>query len=142
MIEIVSFDISNKKLSEIAFQIRTDVFVREQNVPHELEYDGSDDEATHYLLYADKKPVATARWRLTGKGVKSERFAVLAEYRNKGLGAELVKRVLEDTLKLNKPIYLHSQIKAVSFYERHGFVKEGVSFFEAGIEHYYMIYRG
>lgn len=141
MVRIVSFNTNNRELAKEAFNIRTEVFVKEQGVSRELEYDGSDNEAKHYLLYDDEKSVATARWRITDKGIKFERFAVLAEYRNKGLGAELVKRVLEDTLMLHKTIYLHSQIRAVRFYERNGFVKSGSSFFEAGIEHYFMIYK-
>ena len=141
MIRIVSFQTDDKSHAEIAFGIRTEVFVKEQGVPHELEYDGSDEEAQHYLLYNNEIPVATARRRITEKGIKFERFAVLKYYRNKGIGGELVKRVLEDTLKLDKPIYMHSQLSAVKFYERHGFVKQGELFTEAGIEHYLMKYK-
>lgn len=158
MIRIVSFRTDNTELAEIAFSIRTEVFVKEQNVPHELEYDGTDNEAQHYLLYYDEKPVGTARWRITEEGIKLERFAVLAEYRNTGLGGELVIRVLDDILELrmgnkkfhaktqrtqrkeNLPIYLHSQLDAVRFYERHGFVIEGEMFIEAGMEHYKMVF--
>lgn len=140
MLKIVSFDYSDKILADIAFSIRTEVFVKEQNVPHELEYDGKDETARHYLLYIDDKAVATARWRITENSIKFERFAVLAEYRNMGLGGEMVMKVLEDTVKLGKPIYMHSQLSAVKFYERYGFVKEGALFEEAGIQHYKMVY--
>jgi predicted GNAT family N-acyltransferase len=155
MIKITSFNIDDKELCDIAFNIRTEVFVKEQKVPHNLEYDGTDNEAQHYLLYYNEKPVATARWRITEKGIKFERFAVLKDYRDKGLGGKLVRKALEDTLKLRNEngelrmengkkkmeIYLHSQIAAVRFYERHGFVKEGEMFKEAGIEHYRMVYK-
>lgn len=117
--------------------IRTRVFVEEQKVDRELEYD-HEEESYFYLLYFDGNPVATARWRETEKGIKLERFAMLKEYRNKGLGTELLKAVLEDVGKLGKRVYLHSQLKAVSYYEREGFEKVGERFTEAGIEHYQM----
>ena len=139
MIEIISFGIADKpELAAIANQIRQTVFVEEQMVDPALEYDEYESIASHYLLYVDGTPVATSRWRETGKGVKLERFATLATYRNKGLGAELLKRVLEDVIPLNKMVYLNSQLKAIPFYERHGFVKVGEQFTEAEIEHFEM----
>lgn len=140
MIEIKRFGFSDKQLSEISNQIRTAVFVIEQNVDPELEYD-HEEESHFYLLYFDGQPVATARWRETEKGIKLERFAMLKEYRNQGLGAELLKVVLEDVGKLGKYVYLHSQLKAVSYYERAGFMKKGHPFTEAGIEHYMMVWE-
>jgi predicted GNAT family N-acyltransferase len=137
MIEIKRFGFSDKQLSKISNQIRTAVFVMEQKVDPELEYD-HEEEGHFYLLYVDGKPVATARWRETDKGIKLERFAMLKEFRNLGLGSELLKEVLKDVQKLNKKIYLHSQLKAVSYYERAGFKKVGEIFTEAGIEHYRM----
>ena len=137
MIEIKRFGFSDKQLSKISNQIRTAVFVMEQKVDPELEYD-HEEESHFYLLYFDGKPVATARWRETDKGIKLERFAMLKEFRNQGLGSELLNEVLKDVQKLDKKIYLHSQLKAVSYYERAGFVKKGEIFTEAGIEHYRM----
>jgi predicted GNAT family N-acyltransferase len=141
MIRIISFRTDRAELSEAANAIRTEVFVKEQEVPHELEYDGADDEAVHYLLYYNENPVATARWRQTETGVKLERFAVLKAYRNQNLGGELLKRVIEDTKFMGRQIYMHSQLSAVRFYERHGFVREGEMFEEAGIQHYFMRYN-
>jgi predicted GNAT family N-acyltransferase len=137
MLEIKRFDFQNKKLFEICSSIRTNVFVEEQMVDPALEYD-HEEESHFYLLYYEGKPVSTARWRETEKGIKLERFGMLKEFRNQGLGSELLKVVLNDVLKLDKKIYLHSQLKAVSYYERAGFVKVGDKFSEAGIEHYLM----
>jgi predicted GNAT family N-acyltransferase len=142
MIEIVSFKVDDRPdLAEIANKIRQEVFVVEQNVDPELEYDEYEDVAVHYLLHADGKAVATARWRETDKGIKLERFATLGSYRNKGLGAELLQDVMEDVVPLGKKIYLHSQLKAIPFYERRGFSKIGEMFTEAEIEHFEMIYQ-
>ncbi|MEZ5083912.1 MAG: GNAT family N-acetyltransferase [Bacteroidales bacterium] len=87
-----------------------------------------------------KHRIATARWRTTDKGIKLERFALLKELRNMGLGAILLEKILSDVKKFKKPIYLHSQVIAKNYYKRAGFVEEGDHFFEAGIEHVKMFY--
>ena len=139
MIKIVRFGFSDKELLNISNQIRTTVFVVEQNVDRALEYE-YEEEGNFYLLYYNEKPAATARWRNTEKGIKLERFATLKEYRNKGLGSKLLKKIMNDVLPLNKTIYLHSQIRAITYYERAGFRKKGERFVEANIEHYLMEY--
>ena len=142
MNEIISFHFEERPdLAEKANRIRQTVFVEEQNVDPTLEYDEFEKVATHYLLSVDHKPVATARWRETSKGIKLERFATLPEYRNKGLGALILQRVLDDVGSQNKRIYLHSQLKAIPFYERQGFIKIGDQFTEAEIEHFEMILK-
>lgn len=140
MIEIISFKVEDKpELAKHSNKIRQEVFVEEQNVDPALEYDEFEGQAVHYLLTVEGLPAATARWRETDKGIKLERFATLSSHRNKGLGAILLQDVLEDVMPLGKKIYLNSQIKAIPFYERHGFVKIGEQFSEADIEHFEMI---
>jgi predicted GNAT family N-acyltransferase len=142
MAQIISFRSAEQPgLASQAHQIRELVFVEEQGVDPELEYDEFEDEAMHYLLYAEGVPVSTARWRISGEGIKLERFATLRDYRNRGLGSILLKKLMEDIIPLGEKIYLHSQLKAIPFYNRHGFVKSGKQFSEADIEHYKMIYR-
>ena len=118
--------------------IRQTVFVEEQKVDPELEYDEFESESQHYLVLKDDQPAGTARWRKTDKGVKLERFAVLPEFRGCGLAGMLVARLLDDVKPFGKKIYLNAQLPAVPLYERAGFVKQGDIFFEADIEHYYM----
>jgi len=141
MIRIIVFPFFDQELFRQAFAIRQAVFVSEQGVPSELEYDGHEKEATHYLLFYDNVPVGAARWRTTDQGIKLERFAVLPEYRDKGIGSSLVKKVLEDIDPLLLPVYLHSQLKACSLYQRHGFVISGNIFYEAGMPHYKMVLK-
>jgi len=139
MIRINSFKkIEHPDLAKQAFKIRNTVFVEEQMVDPTLEYDEFEDIATHYLLYYNNIPVVTARWRKTDKGIKLERFATLKEYRFKKLGDAILEKILADVKEFELPVYLHSQLKAVSFYERKGFVKEGEIFVEADIKHYMM----
>lgn len=142
MIDIVSYSINDRPdLAKQANQIRQKVFVEEQNVDPALEYDEYESTAIHYLLSVEGVPVATARWRETSKGIKLERFATLSSHRNKGLGAFLLEDILSDILPTDKKIYLHSQLKAIPFYKRHGFVIIGEQFTEADIEHFEMEYR-
>jgi predicted GNAT family N-acyltransferase len=138
MIEIKEFRNIDADLFSRALEIRKRVFVDEQKVPSDLEYDEFENESHHYLLFFNDEPIATARWRKTDEGIKLERFAMLPDFRNKGLGSEILKRVLRDVSPLGMKIYLHAQIMAVSYYERLGFKKKGNVFVEAGIEHYLM----
>ncbi len=122
----------------IAFEIRKIVFVEEQNVDAAEEYDEEDEISTHFIAYFNQIPCGTARWRFKEKGIiKLERFAVLKEFRNKGIGAALVKAVLED-LPLTNKVMMHAQLHAIPFYEKQGFEKYSSLFTEAGIEHYAM----
>jgi predicted GNAT family N-acyltransferase len=124
-----------------AFAIRRKVFVEEQHCPPDLEYQ-NDDVSTHFLAACNGVPCGAARWRKTENGIKLERFAVLPEYRVKGVGAELVKAVLEDIPETAGKIYLNSQLSAVDFYTPFGFRPVGELFEEAGIIHQQMLYAG
>jgi predicted GNAT family N-acyltransferase len=138
--KIISFDIQDKFHADMAFAIRQKVFVEEQKVDADEEYDEFESIATHYLVFVDDQPAATSRWRHTDKGIKLERFSVLPEFRNKGIGAALVKQVLSDVIPFEKLIYLHAQVAAMNVYARNGFEPIGELFYEANIPHYKMIY--
>lgn len=140
MIKVIRFSFNDQEYAEQAFAIRRKVFVDEQGVDPALEYD-KEENAHHYLMFIGTKPIAAARWRETEKGIKLERFAVLAEFRNRGFGEIILREVLKDVTGLKKTIYLHSQLRAVPFYKRNGFMKKGPVFYEANMGHYYMEYR-
>lgn len=125
---------------EKAFAIRRQVFCIEQNVSEEIEMDEFDSIATHVLAYISNQSVGTARWRFTNEGAKMERFAVLKEYRGKGVGQALVKYVLKE-LHGSKYIYLNAQESVIKFYEKYGFVVDGPRFFEADIPHKKMVFK-
>lgn len=117
-----------------AYSIRYAVFVKGQGVPVEIEMDQFDKQANHVLAILDGKPVGTARWRTTPQGVKLERFAVLEAYRSRGVGAALVRFILQKVRHESK-VYLHAQEAVVPFYEKYGFVPVGKPFDEVGIRH-------
>jgi predicted GNAT family N-acyltransferase len=133
----VSF-IHSKSEAQASRQIREEVFVVEQEVPPEIEYDEYEESSTHILACFEGLPVGTARWRKTEHGQKLERFAVLKSARRKGVGAALVKFVL-DQIDHTEPAYLNSQVSAIPFYARLGFEETGEIFYEAGIPHRKMI---
>ena len=122
---------------QVAHQIRHEVFVVGQNCPTELEWE-FEEESTHFLVFDNKKAVATARHRRTKIGYKLERFAVPSEHRGEGYGICVLKAILDDLADFRGLIYMHSQIQVLPFYEKLGFEKEGDIFEEAGIMHYKM----
>jgi predicted GNAT family N-acyltransferase len=133
--------VSPEQMKE-ALHIREEVFVKEQNVPKEDEYDQYESVSTHFLAYWGSTPCGTARWRFTEKGIKLERFAVLKDFRDKKVGKAVVEAVLEDIKKhpesKNNALYLHAQVQVVGFYEKFGFEKIGEPFQECDIWHYKM----
>ena len=139
MFTVKRFSSQDKEMAGQAFAIRRMVFVEELGVDATLEYD-HEEQASHYLLMLADKPIATARWRETEKGIKLERFAVLPGFRNRGIGEVILKEVLKEVIPLGKTIYLHAQLKAVTFYERNGFIPVGELFTEAGLDHFMMRY--
>lgn len=133
--------ISDPATLQRAFDIRVKVFVDEQGVDRDLEYE-HEEESTHFIALVDGEEAGTARWRKTEKGIKLERFAVLPDFRSVGVGRELVKAVLNDIDTKAQKIYLHAQSQVVDFYKKQGFEPEGEEFEEAGIKHFKMVLRG
>jgi predicted GNAT family N-acyltransferase len=113
--------------------IRKAVFIDEQRVPKDLEWDGLDSTCTHFLATIGSIPVATAR--LTPQG-QIGRMAVLQHHRGRGIGSQLLVKVIEHAKHIgHKQLFLHAQVNVLRFYEQHGFIAEGEIFMDAGIEH-------
>jgi predicted GNAT family N-acyltransferase len=113
--------------------IRQRIFIEEQQVPVELEWDEFDDSSTHFLASIDNLPVATARLKTDGQ---FGRMAVLAECRHQHIGSTLLRFVMQQAKKQNlKTLHCHAQIRALDFYRRHGFNINGDEFDDAGIPH-------
>ncbi len=118
-------------------EIRSHVFIEEQNVPEELEWDEYDESSTHFLAMDDDRAVAVARLKPDGQ---IGRMAVLAEYRHQGIGSRLLAFVLKFAAGKNLgQVYLHAQTSAIPFYEKHGFITQGAIFYEANIPHLGML---
>jgi len=87
--------INPKKEHEMCLAIRRQVFILEQNISKQIETDDHLVNATHILAFSKEKAVGTARYRRTDSGIKLERFAVLKQFRNLGIGKALVLFILE-----------------------------------------------
>ena len=114
-------------------QVRREVFIHEQQVPESEEWDDDDPVSVHALATLNREPVGTGRLNPAGK---IGRIAVVAGMRGRGIGATILRRLLDEAYHrgLREP-YLHAQLQAVPFYEKFGFRSEGEVFDEAGILH-------
>ncbi len=122
---------------EVLSEIRRHVFIEEQNVPEELEWDEYDESSTHFFATLEHQVIATARLKSDGQ---IGRMAILAEYRKQGIGSKLLHFILHIAASKNiDQVYLHAQTTAIPFYERHGFIAQGEIFYEANIPHRVML---
>jgi predicted GNAT family N-acyltransferase len=113
--------------------IRRAVFVVEQGIRDEDEWDDEDGAALHVLVHLNRDAVGTARLLVTGK---IGRLAVLGAARRHGIGGRIVRCLIETARARGlEEVYLHAQVAALPFYRAHGFVAEGPEFDEAGIRH-------
>ena len=114
--------------------IRKRVFINEQSVPPEEEWDALDEVSAHFLAITEKRDaVGTGRLQPDGK---ITRMAVLPAWRGHGVGAALLEALIVAAVKQGKAIpWMHAQVDAVGFYSQYGFAVEGEPFDEAGIEH-------
>ncbi len=138
LMDVFPINYNEKHIAELVHEIRRKVFVVEQHIDPMIEFDTHENISQHYLAYYKNKAAGTARWRETEHGIKLERFSVLKEYRNSGIGRMLVDRILADVIPTGKKVYLHAQTTTVRFYEKAGFKVTGELFYEANIPHYKM----
>jgi predicted GNAT family N-acyltransferase len=118
----------------LARPVREEVFVREQGVPLEMEWD-DDDARCRHAVAQDGAGVAIGTARLLPEG-RIGRMAVRKAWRRKGVGAGLLRALLDEARRSGmSTIILHAQTHAAAFYGRFGFSARGGEFFEAGIPH-------
>ena len=117
--------------------VREQVFIQEQHVPEELEWDEHDTKAVHVVAYdTDDQVIGTARLLADGH---IGRMAVLEPSRKNGVGSAMLKKLLLLAQQQNlSKVFLHAQTSAIGFYEHHGFRTLGEEFLDAGIPHRYM----
>ena len=116
--------------------IREKVFIEEQKVTPQLEWDGRDEEAIHFLAYQDEKVIGCARAFVIENHMQLGRMAVLKEYRNNGIGSFLIEKAIT-TAKLNQlsKISISAQCHAIDFYKKFGFEVTSEIYLDAGISH-------
>jgi predicted GNAT family N-acyltransferase len=123
--------------SRDAKPVRYDVFVLEQKVPLDMEWDEMDVRCVHAVAY-DPEGQAVGTGRLLPDG-HIGRMAVRQGVRGQGIGARILEALVETARSRgDREVMLNAQSQAEPFYERFGFQREGEIFMEAGIPHIHM----
>lgn len=114
--------------------IREAVFIREQNVPAELEWDGKDDACRHALaLSLNGDAIGCGRMQPNGH---IGRVAVLPQWRKQKVGTAIIESLLDEARSRGyKQVDVDAQIHAIPFYQQFGFVEHGKEFMDAGMPH-------
>ena len=114
--------------------VRNTVFIEEQNVPRELEWDGMDETSKHFIAEtSDGNVIGTARLMPSGQ---IGRMAILIPYRGHGIGRRMLDMPIQSSSRSGmKEVFLHAQSYALEFYLKAGFIPDGLEFEEAGIPH-------
>lgn len=131
-IEIVKWIDSLSQLKNI----REKVFIQEQKVTPQLEWDGMDEKAIHFLVFNDKAAIGCARAIVIKDHMQLGRMAVLKEYRGQGIGGALIEKAMT-IAKLNQlsAIYISAQCHAIDFYKKFGFEVTSDIYLDAEIPH-------
>ena len=115
-------------------RLRTKVFVEEQGVPQEEEWDLEDEHCVHFLAVNEVGHYLGCA-RLLDSG-QIGRMAVLQEHRGHGIGAQLLEAAVQEGIARGmERLFLHAQTYAEPFYQRGGFVRCGGEYLEVGIPH-------
>ena len=118
-------------------RIREKVFIAEQAVPPELEWDTEDAQAVHFLAYEGDYAIGTARLLPDGQ---IGRVSVLKDWRGLNVGDALLAAVIAEAERRGlHEQRLSAQVQATPFYERHGFRILSEEYLDAGIPHIDML---
>lgn len=117
--------------------LRRAVFIDEQGITADEEWDDLDGQAIHLLAWDGDEAVGTARILQSGSTGKIGRVCVAQQARGSGLGAKLIRAAV-DVLRSRPGVTharLEAQVQAIGFYEKLGFTAKGDIYDDAGIPH-------
>ncbi len=116
--------------------LRYQVFVIEQKVPEDMEWDEFDQIAWHAIVTADNQTIGTGRLIINYRVAKIGRMAVQSSRRNQGIGKSILKSLIQTAKEKGaQECILHAQTHAIAFYAKEDFEPHGPIFDEAGIPH-------
>ena len=123
--------------AELIRAVRQQVFVIEQGIDPALEWTGDDDQFQCVLAVdADQKPIGTGRVKVSAATATIGRMAVLESWRGAGVGAAIMRRLIEIGKSDGANEFeLSAQLTAVAFYQKCGFTASGDVYLDADIEH-------
>jgi predicted GNAT family N-acyltransferase len=114
-------------------RVRHEVFIEEQGVPVQEEFDDDDPACVHVVVTDDGQAVGTGRLKPDGR---IGRVAVLKSARGSGVGRAIMAALEEHARACGmQRLWAHAQVQALIFYERLGYRVAGETFMEAGIAH-------
>lgn len=132
----------SKEDTQTMMDIRFRVFVEEQHVPYDQEYvKDKEKEFISFLILKNNEPVGTINYHLEGeRDIYIGRLAIYKQYRGNHYGEDAFSFLVEYIKSIYTPcsIFIHAQLYISFLYERHGFLKIGEPFMEAGIPHILM----
>lgn len=120
-----------------AKDVRREVFIKEQCVPEDEEWDDWDEDAVHAVAFNDDNHAIGYARLLNSRQLG--RMAVLSDFRHQGAGTALMNQLEEEARRMGYDhVFLHAQVQALPFYEKQGYVAQGQPFDEVGITHMLM----
>ncbi len=133
---LAAFKIGSGTWQELAIDaktIRESVFIQEQHIAPEDEWDEFDPVSLHFVVYEHDRAIATARL-LANHSVG--RVAVLKTHRGLKIGQQLMQAVIDYAKREQRPfLKLSSQVHAIGFYQALGFKQQGEAYLDCGIPH-------
>jgi predicted GNAT family N-acyltransferase len=124
------------KAQDLVRLLRHQVFVIEQKVPEDMEWDEFDEAAWHAIATENNQTVGTGRLIINGRIAKIGRMAVQSARRNQGIGKSILKALIKSAKEKGaQECILHAQVHAITFYAKEDFEPQGPIFDEAGIPH-------
>jgi predicted GNAT family N-acyltransferase len=123
-------------LGLLALALRREVFIHEQKVPADEEFDAADFTSTHVVALVEGNVAGTLRFIFTPEHVKIGRVAVRREQRGRGIAAGMMRWAMDFARARGESrFYLAAQIDKLGFYERFGFRAFGEQFDDGGMPH-------
>ncbi len=120
-LKIEVFSQKNAKYMRTALNLRFEIYTEDLNIDKFQEFDGLDDQATHYLIFVDMLPVGVCRWRKVQNNIIIDRFGIKKEYRGKGYGFLFLKYVIDEVVVSKFDIQILSVEKSIPFLNVLGF---------------------
>lgn len=120
-IKIEAFGEANSNYMRAALNVRFQIYTEELGIDKFREFDGLDQNATHYLLFVDMLPVGVCRWRKEQKHIIIDRFAIKKSYRGNGYGFLLLKFVINELAPSKTQIQILAVRESLPFLNVIGF---------------------
>lgn len=118
------------------FAVRREVFINEQHVPEQEEFDEFETSALHLIVYVDEQTAATGRIWHDGKNFRIGRLAVLKPFRGQKIGDLALRLLLYKAFSTGaQTVQISAQTYIIPLYRKFGFVEYGDEYLDGGIPH-------